>query len=90
METIETMLTKNNIAYIDNLNIKSLRKINKLMRLRDESHLYPINNRYNVTDRSINHYRRYLNNAIGCTTNLEYALTIENLISQYVNYGKVI
>ena len=36
----------------------TIRQINRIFRLKDESHLWPINNRFNVTDRAIHRLAR--------------------------------
>lgn len=64
---------------------KTLRKLNKLMRKRDESHLWPISGEYSATDRAIRWYSRVYFAANGPCTALEYTLGLEGKISQYVN-----
>lgn len=55
-------------------------KINKAFREADESHLWPINGRFNATERAIaktgEHYY---------TSGLEYAQILDSLISHTVN-----
>ena len=36
----------------------SIRQINALFRARDESHLFPVNNRFNATERAIRRLQR--------------------------------
>ena len=55
--------------------------INKLFRLQDDSHLYPINNAFNATDRAIQRAQRYPYYLEG----LEYAYFIENERTNIVN-----
>jgi len=60
------------------------RIINKLFRLQDESHLFPINGKFNVTERSIrriNQIERYN----GTLNNLEYCYSLEGEMSNIVN-----
>ncbi len=75
-----------NVTLNDDVNDKSLRVINKVFRLADESHLFPINGAFNATNRAINRYRKYFQ-ANGPCTILEYILGLENEISQIVNTG---
>jgi hypothetical protein len=86
MDTIEQLLSKNGVNFFDSVSdLKVIRKINKLMRERDQSHLYPINGEYNATERAIRWYSRVYFPANGSCSALEYALGLENLISNYVN-----
>lgn len=88
METIESMLVKNGIGFLESTNnTKLLRKVNKLLRARDDSHLFPISGEYNATNRAIKYYSRVIFPSNGSVTLLEYALGIEELVSNYVNYG---
>lgn len=66
------------------LNLSSIRKVNKAMRSLDESHLYPIRGRFNATDRAIRRYREY-HNANGYGGVYEYVLGIDGEISRIVN-----
>lgn len=63
------------------------RIINKLFRAADESHLWPINNRFNVTERAI----RWVQDVMKVTgqeyVGYEYAYMIECRISHIVNKG---
>lgn len=86
MKTIEQLLKDNGVNFSDSVgNLKVIRKINKLMRERDESHLWPICGEYNATERAIRWYRRVYFPSNGSCSALEYALGLENLISNYVN-----
>lgn len=64
---------------------KTLRKVNKILRSGDESHLWPISGRYNATDRAIRWYSRVYFKANGPCTVYEYVMGIDGLISGYVN-----
>lgn len=88
METIESMLSEAGLDFFSQCEGSTLRKVNKLLRARDDSHLYPINGRYNATDRAIKYYSRVIVPGCGVVSVLEYALSIEGIISNYVNYGK--
>ena len=63
----------------------NIRAINKLYREEDESHLYPILNRFNVTDRAIRKISREYMRHNGPVYGLEYCYMIERMISDIVN-----
>ncbi len=63
---------------------KEIRKINKDLRAKDDSHLWPICSRFNATDRAINRVRRFMRD-YGAMTPLEYQYAIEHEISKIVN-----
>ena len=58
--------------------------INKLFREQDESNLYPINGRFNATERAIKQSRKMAQYNGGCY-GLEYCYQLDHLISQIVN-----
>jgi len=60
------------------------RAMNKLYRQQDESHLWPIRGRFNVTDRAIRYVNKFecANGAIG---GLEYCYVLEGEMSRIVN-----
>ena len=61
--------------------IQNIRVINKFYRCQDESHLWPINNKFNVTDRAIRKVRQ-----MDCpVSGLEYCYALEGEISRLVN-----
>ena len=62
----------------------SIRQLNAEFRKQDESHLYPINNKFNVTERAIRRVRK-LAQACGPICGSEYVAEMENEISQIVN-----
>jgi len=64
--------------------LSNIRAINKLFREQDESHLWPINNEFNATERAIARVRK-LNKHTGGTYGLEYAYMIDAEISNIVN-----
>lgn len=88
-QTIEQTLKANGIDFRACVSDKKIyRKINKIMRKRDDSHLWPINGRYNATDRAIRWYNRVYFEANGPCSALEYCLGLEQIISNYVNNGR--
>ena len=64
--------------------IANIRAINKLYRDQDESHLWPIRNKFNVTDRAIRKARNF-QKAAGGVYGLEYCYLIDHIISEIVN-----
>ena len=65
----------------DKNGLANIRAINTLYRQQDESRLYPVNGRFNVTERSIRRIRRQGIALYG----LEYCYCLESEISQIVN-----
>lgn len=63
--------------------IMNIKVINKFYRVQDESHLWPVNNEYDVTERAIRRVRKFDCPVYG----LEYCCAIENAISLIVNRG---
>jgi hypothetical protein len=86
MQTIEQVLKANNISLFESTsNTSILRCVNKILRSRDDSHLWPISGKYNATNRAIRYYSRiYFNNNGPCSV-YEYISGINQLISNYVN-----
>jgi len=69
----------------DNKNgLANIRAINKAYRSQDDSHLWPINNRFNATERAIRQARK-LQRESGAVYGLEYCYMLDNLISSIVN-----
>jgi len=64
--------------------INNIKAINRLFREQDESHLYPINGKFNATDRAIRKARK-IANANGKVYGYEYAMLLDSLISEIVN-----
>jgi hypothetical protein len=60
------------------------RAINKLYRAQDESHLWPILGRFNVTERAIQRVNKYERDA-GAVNGLEYCYMLESIVSEIVN-----
>jgi len=64
---------------------KQYRVVDRLYRQQDESHLWPIKGRFNVTNRAIKSARRYLYER-GDLSALEYSLVVDEIISDIVNH----
>ena len=81
------MLTPYQIAEIAEIYVGSANRaiINKLFRKQDESHLYPINNRFNATDRAIRRLQQAQRDGLCIDDGLEYALALDAEISEIVN-----
>ena len=59
--------------------------VREMFRSWDESHLYPINGKFNATERAIRHLRKAIRNGLVIDSPLEYALELDNTISIIVN-----
>ena len=59
-------------------------EINRLFRAQDDSHLYPINGRFNATERAIRRTNKF-ERVNGELSPLEYAYFIDSEISRIVN-----
>jgi hypothetical protein len=81
---IERVLKNNGIDPLAEVTPKSIRIVNKEFRINDESFLWPINGRFNATDRAITRMRKMMK-ANGPCSNLEYILGIDGEISNIVN-----
>jgi hypothetical protein len=69
-------------AQTDHLNgLANIRAINKLYRQQDESHLYPVNGKFNATERAIRRVRKMGYAIYG----LEYCYALDGEISNIVN-----
>ena len=62
--------------------VNNIKAINKIFRKQDESHLWPISGRFNVTNRAIRKARKF-----DPCYGLEYCLLIDHIISEAVNHG---
>lgn len=60
-------------------------RINAVYRGQDDSHLWPICGRCNVTERAIRRIRRLERDGAVIGDGLEYALTLESIMSEIVN-----
>ena len=63
----------------------TVRQINKLFRANDDSGLWPVRGRYNVTERAIRRVRRDILPHMDAAGGIEYAETLSNAISEIVN-----
>ena len=59
--------------------------INRAFRAADESHLWPIRNRFDATERAIRAVRRYMREGGYDLTGLEYALALDAELTRIVN-----
>ena len=64
--------------------LANIRAINALYRAQDESNCYPINGRFNATERAIRRVRKF-QQATGAIYGLEYCYALEGEISRIVN-----
>lgn len=65
-------------------NLAIRRQVNKMFRLQDDSSLWPINGRFNVTERAIRK-ARWFESQTDIMGPLEYALFLEEEMSRIVN-----
>ena len=72
----------------NNVNEMSIRQINAYFREHDESHLFPICGKFDVTERAIRKRRRLRHDGLCVSDGLEYYLTLENMIGEIVNDEK--
>lgn len=61
------------------------RKINHLFLMQDESHLWPIMGRFNVTKRAVNRAREFISESGQDLTGLEYASLLDSIMVEIVN-----
>lgn len=59
--------------------------INRLFRRQDESHLWPVCNRFDATERAIRRLRRLQQDGLCLGDGLEYALALDAELSAIVN-----
>lgn len=59
--------------------------INRAFRAADESHLWPVNNRFDATERAIRNVQRYMRESGEDLAGIEYALTLDAELSRIVN-----
>lgn len=81
------MLTPYQIAEIADQYVGSFNRtaINRLFRKQDESDLYPINGRFNATERAIRRLQEHQRQGLCIEDGLEYALALDAEISFIVN-----
>ncbi len=60
--------------------------VNRLFLAQDDSNLWPVSGRFNVTRRAINRVRRLEREGLVLDDLLAYALTIEQISSEIVNH----
>ena len=79
-------LTAEEIARLTNdlEGLANIRAINKLYREQDESDLWPICGRFNVTERAIRKARAFQRHS-DAVYGLEYCYLLENILSNIVN-----
>jgi len=65
-------------------NLGTRKNINKLFRQQDDSHLWPVSGKFNVTERAIRRANK-MERANGTMSPLEYALFLEEETSRIVN-----
>ena len=68
-----------------NVNDMSIRQINKYFREHDESRLWPVCGRFNVTERAIRKSRQLRHDGLEVNPGLEYYLHLEAIVSNIVN-----
>ena len=61
--------------------------INREFRAADESHLWPVNGRFDATERAIRRVYRYMRESGEDLAGLEYALALDAELSRIVNAG---
>jgi hypothetical protein len=66
-----------------------LTEINKLFRKNDDSHLWPINGRFNATERAIRRIQKKRREGLVIDDGLEYAEALKQEISNIVNDPKL-
>ena len=64
---------------------KNRAAINKLYREQDESHLWPIDNNFNVTDRAIRKAQKHMKEAGYDYCGFEYSYLLDQILSEIVN-----
>ena len=81
------MLTPYQIAALADEFVNSYNRtvINRLFRKQDDSHLWPICNRFNATERAIRRLQEQQRQGLCIGDGLEYALALDAEISSIVN-----
>ncbi len=70
------------------INEMSIREINRHFRNEDESDMFPICGKFNVTERAIRKIRRLRREGLEVNEGLEYYLALESVIREIVNDEK--
>jgi hypothetical protein len=60
-------------------------EINRLFRRQDQSNLWPVNNKFDATERAIRRVRKFCHDGGYTCTGLEYALNLDSELSRIVN-----
>ena len=68
----------------------SKRQINKHFRENDESNLFPINGKFNATERAIRRMRKFQKDYGSPIEGHEYALSLDSEITKIVNDPKIL
>ena len=68
----------------------NVREINRRAREKDESHLFPVNNRFNATERAIRRLRKLRRVSKTMEGGLEYVFALEKEIEHIVNDPKLL
>jgi len=63
----------------------NIRAINREFRAQDESHLWPVDGRFNATEREIRQAREFRRLSGGSVYGLEYCYLLDELLSSIVN-----
>jgi hypothetical protein len=71
------------------ITLSEKRAINKMARLTDESHKWPICSRFNATERAIRRAREYSRLSSEFSSSYEYWLFLDQTISEIVNNNEV-
>lgn len=66
----------------------NIKAINSLYREQDESDLWPIRGKFNVTERAIKRARKFRQEVTGPLYGLEYCLLLEGIMNEIVNNDK--
>jgi hypothetical protein len=66
-----------------------IKRVNNYYRQRDESHLYPVRGKFNVTERAIRRIRKLKRDG-ECLDGLEYIYALSAEISKIVNSWEVL
>ena len=67
------------------LDKKDIEEVNREARAKDESHLWPIKGRFNVTERAIRRVRKYVREGLEIDEKYSYTAILEAEMSEIVN-----
>lgn len=68
-----------------NTDLRARRAINRAFRKADNSHLWPVCGRFNVTDRAIRRVQKMEREGFGALTPVEYVYALDAEIARIVN-----